>query len=386
MKYLSVSITLKDRKCLVVGTHPQAIRLVHELATQQANVFVVSHQPVSVPATITVLDREFSEADLDDCWLVIAGTGSAAENQSIKHLCDIRRLFCNVIDDVENSSWVVTDQSAEHTVATATGTAGVSDKGRVGSESTTGMVSLVGAGPGDPDLLTVRALSRIRNADAVVYDRLVSEPILALCNPDAEFVYAGKAKANHTLPQNSINALLVELAQSYSRVVRLKGGDPFIFGRGGEEIETLADQHVAFEVVPGITAASGCAAFSGIPLTHRDHAQSCIFVTGHLRDGKINLNWQELTDPQQTIVVYMGLTGLDAICQSLIQHGRSQQTPAALIEQGTKPAQRVLASTLADLPDLVAKSEVAAPTLLIIGGVVSLRDKLRWFQPEHDSS
>ena len=162
--------------------------------------------------------------------------------------------------------------------------------------------------------------------------------------------------------------------------MRLKGGDPFIFGRGGEEIETLADQQVAFEVVPGITAASGCAAFSGIPLTHRDHAQSCIFVTGHLRNGTINLNWQELTDPQQTIVVYMGLTGVDAICRALVDHGRSAQTPAALIEQGTKPQQRVLASTLRDLPELVARSDVSAPTLLIIGGVVSLRDKLKWFE------
>ena len=200
------------------------------------------------------------------------------------------------------------------------------------------------------------------------------------CNTEAEFVYAGKARANHALPQNSINALLVELAGKYERVVRLKGGDPFIFGRGGEEIETLADQQVAFEVVPGITAASGCAAFSGIPLTHRDHAQSCIFVTGHLRNGTINLNWQELTDPQQTIVVYMGLTGVDAICRALVDHGRSAQTPAALIEQGTKPQQRVLASTLRDLPELVARSDVSAPTLLIIGGVVSLRDKLKWFE------
>lgn len=387
MKSLSVSITVKDRKCLVVGTHPQAIKLVHELVAQQANVVVVSSQPVSVPSNITVLDREFSEADLDDCWLVIAGTGSATENNSIKHLCDARRLFCNVTDDEENSSWAVTNQSADHSGAAIESlVAGLTDTELVNSESKTGKVSLVGAGPGDPELLTMRALSRIRTADAVVYDRLVSKPILAMCNPDAEFVYAGKAKANHTLPQNSINSLLVELARKHKRVVRLKGGDPFIFGRGGEEIETLADQHIAFEVVPGITAAAGCAAFSGIPLTHRDHAQSCIFVTGHLQDGKINLNWQELTDPQQTIVVYMGLTGLDAICKSLIQHGRSEQTPAALIEQGTKPEQRVLASTLGGLPDLVANSEVAAPTLLIIGGVVSLRDKLRWFEANTGSA
>lgn len=381
MKSLSVSITLKDRKCLVVGSHPQAIELVHELVAQPATVVVVSREPVSVPAAVTVHKREFTEADLDNCWLVIAASNSAVANNSIRQLCDARQLFCNVIEDEENSSFAVALAS---TARWGAGTVATSATAKASSEPTAtdasaGLVSLVGAGPGDPDLLTVRALARIRNADAVVYDRLVSDPILAMCNPDAEFIYAGKAKANHTLPQDSINELLVRLARKHNRVVRLKGGDPFIFGRGGEEIETLADQHIEFEVVPGITAAAGCAAFSGIPLTHRDHAQSCIFVTGHLRNGNINLNWKELTDPQQTVVVYMGLTGLDRICQSLIDYGRSDQTPAALIEQGTKPQQRVLASNLKDLPQLVAQSDVSAPTLLIIGGVVSLRDKLKWF-------
>ena len=202
---------------------------------------------------------------------------------------------------------------------------------------------------------------------------------MALCNSDAKFVYAGKAKANHTLPQQSINTLLVDLAQEYKNVVRLKGGDPFIFGRGGEEIETLAEHNIQFQIVPGITAASGCAAFAGIPLTHRDHAQSCIFITGHLRDGKTNLNWQELKDPGQTIVVYMGLTGVDVICSTLIQYGRTADTPAALVERGTKPEQRVLSATLETLPALIADSKVVAPTLLIIGGVVSLRNKLQWF-------
>jgi len=243
-----------------------------------------------------------------------------------------------------------------------------------------GFVSLVGAGPGDPDLLTFRALRLIQSADVLVYDRLVSESILKLRRHDAELVYAGKAKSAHTLPQTSINQLLVDLAVDGKNVVRLKGGDPFIFGRGGEEIETLAQNGIKFQVVPGITAASGCAAFAGIPLTHRDHAQSCIFVTGHLQNGNINLNWQELRDPTQTIVVYMGLTGIEMICDSLIRHGRSADTPTALIEQGTTPDQRVHTSTLADLPDLVATTKISPPTLLIIGGVVSLRDRLQWFE------
>ncbi|MEE9319642.1 MAG: siroheme synthase CysG [Granulosicoccus sp.] len=248
--------------------------------------------------------------------------------------------------------------------------------------NTVGHVALVGAGPGDPDLLTFRALRLVKSADAVVFDRLVSRSILDLCRSDAELIYAGKAKAAHTLPQDSINQLLVDLAKQGKQVVRLKGGDPFIFGRGGEEIETLADNGIGFQVVPGITAAAGCAAFGGIPLTHRDHAQSCVFVTGHLRNGQFNLNWQDLQDPTQTIVIYMGLTGLDQICQSLVEHGRAADTPAALIEHGTTPTQRVITATLATLASTIAASDVSAPTLLIIGSVVTLREKLDWFKPD----
>jgi uroporphyrin-III C-methyltransferase/precorrin-2 dehydrogenase/sirohydrochlorin ferrochelatase len=248
--------------------------------------------------------------------------------------------------------------------------------------SARGEVFLVGGGPGDPDLLTFRALRLMQQADVVVYDRLVSPEVLALTRRDAQHIYAGKERSNHSLPQEDINALLVRLAREGKRVVRLKGGDPFIFGRGGEEIATLAEEGIPFQVVPGITAAAGCSAYSGIPLTQRGYSTSVVFATGSLRDGSIDLNWEALAHPDQTVVFYMGLHSVDTICRELIAHGMPATTPAALIQQGTTRHQRVLASTLAGLPEVVKREEVHAPTLVIVGEVVRLRDKLKWFEPE----
>ncbi|NUE91538.1 siroheme synthase CysG [Acinetobacter seifertii] len=241
-----------------------------------------------------------------------------------------------------------------------------------------GEVYLVGAGPGDPELLTLKALRLMQQADVVIYDRLVSQPILELCRRDATKIYVGKARSNHSVPQDGINALLVEYAQQGKRVCRLKGGDPFIFGRGGEEIQELFQAGVPFQVVPGITAASGCSAYAGIPLTHRDYAQSVRFLTGHLKEGSPELPWNELVYENQTLVLYMGLVGLERICEQLIAHGQRPDMPVALISKGTTPEQKVVVGSLADIASKVTEHQIHAPTLTIIGEVVRLREQLQW--------
>ncbi|MDM1782154.1 siroheme synthase CysG [Acinetobacter sp. RF14B] len=241
-----------------------------------------------------------------------------------------------------------------------------------------GEVYLVGAGPGDPELLTLKALRLMQQADVVIYDRLVSAPIMELCRRDAEKVYVGKARSNHAVPQEGINALLVKYASEGKRVCRLKGGDPFIFGRGGEEIEELFAAGIPFQVVPGITAASGCSAYAGIPLTHRDYAQSVRFLTGHLKEGSPELPWSELVYENQTLVLYMGLIGLETICKKLIEHGQRSDMPVALVSKGTTPEQKVVVGTLQNIAAQVSEHQIQAPTLTIIGEVVRLREQLQW--------
>ncbi|MDX1804654.1 MAG: siroheme synthase CysG [Alcanivorax sp.] len=244
-----------------------------------------------------------------------------------------------------------------------------------------GEVYLVGAGPGDPDLLTFRALRLLQKADVVLYDRLVGKGIVDLARRDAELVYVGKARDKHALPQDNINELLVHYAKQGKKVCRLKGGDPFIFGRGGEEIDLIVAEGIDFQVVPGITAASGCAAYAGIPLTHRDHAQSVRFVTGHRQDGTVTLDWQHLVSETETVVFYMGLVGLRQICDQLMAHGRRGDTPIALVSRGTTDLQEVITGTLESLPDAIEGREIHAPTLIIVGSVVSLHPKFGWFKP-----
>ncbi|MDE3738547.1 siroheme synthase CysG [Metapseudomonas resinovorans] len=305
----------------------------------------------------------------------LAGLAKKFRNQVKTLLPDVqqRRVFWEEVFQGPVAERMLAGQGAEAERLLAERVAG-------GAPKALGEVYLVGAGPGDPDLLTFRALRLMQQADVVLYDRLVAPAIIELCRRDAERIYVGKRRADHALPQDEINRLLIEQAKMGKRVLRLKGGDPFIFGRGGEEIEELAANGIPFQVVPGITAASGCSAYAGIPLTHRDYAQSVRFVTGHLKDGSCDLPWRDLTAPGQTLVFYMGLVGLPLICEQLIKHGRAAETPAALVQQGTTSRQRVFTGTLANLPQLVAEHEVHAPTLVIVGEVVTLRDKLAWFE------
>ena len=248
------------------------------------------------------------------------------------------------------------------------------------SQTSSGCVYLVGAGPGDPELLTLKAARIIGEADILVFDHLVSQAILDLVRPDAERVYAGKERGNHALPQEELNVLLVRLARTGKKVVRLKGGDPYTFGRGGEEVQTLRENGIRFEVVPGITAAAGVAAYAGIPLTHRDYAQACVFVTGHLKDGTMNLDWPGLARERQTVVIYMGLHGLTHLCEKLMEHGLPADWPAAIVQQGTTPKQRTITGTLSTLPTLAGSAQLKPPTLIIVGQVVTLHTTLCWFE------
>lgn len=260
----------------------------------------------------------------------------------------------------------------------------LTDRNTETNEVILGEVYLVGAGPGDPDLLTFRALRLMQKADVVLHDRLVSEKILNLVRRDAERVFVGKKAGEHTLPQKDISKLLSQLAKKGLRVLRLKGGDPFMFGRGGEEIEELSRRGIPFQVVPGVTSANGCATYAGIPLTHRDHAQACVFVTGHTKDGVLDLNWPVLVQPHQTVCIYMGLNALNQLMQEFVKHGADAETPAAIIASGTLENQRVVIGTLNTLAEKSKLNEIESPAMIIIGTVVNLHDKLQWFNTDND--
>jgi uroporphyrin-III C-methyltransferase / precorrin-2 dehydrogenase / sirohydrochlorin ferrochelatase len=460
MDYLPLFTRLKDRRCVVVGGGPIALRKARLLASAGAQVVVIAPTIQSDLVALAegsgggVERRAYRSGDLDNTALVIAATDDVAVNTQVSRDAQARHLPVNVVDNPELCSVILPSIIDRSPLMIAIGSGGQSPvlvrqlraklestipmafgrlaalvgtfRARVAQRftdlderrhfwetvlegplaemvlagreeiaeqeilrrladptpvSSCGEVYLVGAGPGDPDLLTFKALRLMQKADVVLYDRLVAPEIVDLTRRDAERIYVGKARAAHAVPQGDINQLLVELALQGKKVLRLKGGDPFIFGRGGEEIATLAQHGIPFQVVPGITAASGCAAYAGIPLTHRDYAQSVRFVTGHLQNGTTDLPWAELVHGNQTVVFYMGLVGLPEICAQLIAHGRAAATPVALIEKGTTRQQRVITGTLGDLPVRVAGADIKAPTLIIVGEVVNLHEQLAWYDP-----
>ncbi|TNL08963.1 uroporphyrinogen-III C-methyltransferase [Kosakonia cowanii] len=454
MDHLPIFCQLRGRACLLVGGGDVAERKARLLLdagaqlTVNALTFIPQFTAWAAEGMLTLVEGEFSETLLDECWLAIAATDNDAVNQRVSDAAETRRIFCNVVDAPKEASFImpsIIDRSPLMVAISSGGTSPVlarllreklesllpqhlghvakfagqlrsrvkrhfatmserrrfweklfvndrlaqslANQNMAAVESITeqmlnepldnrGEVVLVGAGPGDAGLLTLKGLQQIQQADVVVYDRLVSDEIMNLVRRDADRVFVGKRAGYHCVPQEEINQILLREAQSGKRVVRLKGGDPFIFGRGGEELETLCHAGIPFSVVPGITAASGCSAYSGIPLTHRDYAQSVRLVTGHLKTGG-ELDWANLAAEKQTLVFYMGLNQAAAIQEQLIAHGMQADMPVALVENGTSVQQRVVSGTLSELGELA--QQVKSPSLIIVGRVVALRDKLKWF-------
>ncbi|ESS56106.1 siroheme synthase [Enterobacter cloacae S611] len=454
MDHLPIFCQLRGRACLLVGGGDVAERKARLLLdagaqlTVNALTFIPQFTAWAAEGMLTLVEGEFSETLLDECWLAIAATDNDAVNQRVSDAAEARRIFCNVVDAPKEASFImpsIIDRSPLMVAISSGGTSPVlarllreklesllpqhlghvakfagqlrnrvkrhfatmserrrfweklfvndrlaqslANQNMAAVESITeqmlnepldnrGEVVLVGAGPGDAGLLTLKGLQQIQQADVVVYDRLVSDEIMNLVRRDADRVFVGKRAGYHCVPQEEINQILLREAQSGKRVVRLKGGDPFIFGRGGEELETLCHAGIPFSVVPGITAASGCSAYSGIPLTHRDYAQSVRLVTGHLKTGG-ELDWANLAAEKQTLVFYMGLNQAAAIQEQLIAHGMQADMPVALVENGTSVQQRVVSGTLSQLGEL--SQQVKSPSLIIVGRVVALRDKLKWF-------
>ncbi|MGL6349804.1 MAG: uroporphyrinogen-III C-methyltransferase [Aeromonas sp.] len=401
MDFFPLFCQLQHKPVLIVGGTQQAARSARLLLDAKAQVTVNAPQVVpellalAEQGELTICLGTFHPALLEGKWLVIAAADQPAINQQVFTEAHLRQIFCNGIDDDGQDPNTLASQAHSSAILptliqrsplmvamTSGGAAPSLNRQWQKSEelprsSPRGSVTLVGAGPGDAGLLTLHGLQHLQQADLVVYDRLVSREVLSLINPTAEQIFVGKEPGRHCVPQHAINQLLLEHAQLGKQVVRLKGGDPFIFGRGGEELETLAQAGISFAVVPGITAASGCAAYSGIPLTHRDHAQRVVFITGHDKGGNITQEWSALTIPHQTLVFYMGLAHAARIQDELQTHGMPAHTPVALIEKGTQPTQRVVRGELQQLAELA--SLVTSPSLIIIGSVVTLADHLDWY-------
>lgn len=449
---------LRGRRVLVVGGGTVAQRKLGPLLAAGARVVVAASRlgpavmGLFVEGRIEHLAGPFQAAWLDGAWLVVAATDDGAVNRAVAEAAEARRIWANVVDDLELSSWQSPARIERGPLQVAISSGGgapmlarhlrekleaeldeslaglatlllrerarirtrhprvagrrrffdgllagpVAERFRAGDHSgareafeaalaeapssrDVGSVALVGAGPGDPGLLTLRALRLLNQADVILHDRLVSPGVLALARRDADVIEVGKQAANHHVTQDGIHSLMLEHARAGRRVVRLKGGDPFVFGRGGEELEFLHAHGIAFEVVPGITAALACAAYAGVPLTHRDHAQSVRFVTAHCRDSLDTLDWRALAQEKQTLAVYMGVAGLAGFRDGLLAHGRDGDTPFALVENGSRPGQRVVTGTLAELPALAALHAVQSPALLILGEVAALAGTLHWF-------
>ncbi|HAX5778588.1 TPA: uroporphyrinogen-III C-methyltransferase [Escherichia coli] len=424
MDHLPIFCQLRDRDCLIVGGGDVAERKARLLLdagarlTVNALAFIPQFTAWADAGMLTLVEGPFDESLLDTCWLAIAATDDDALNQRVSEAAEARRIFCNVVDAPKAASFIMPSIIDRSPLMVAKYAGQL--RGRVKQQFATmgerrrfweklfvndrlaqslanndqkaitetteqlinepldhrGEVVLVGAGPGDAGLLTLKGLQQIQQADVVVYDRLVSDDIMNLVRRDADRVFVGKRAGYHCVPQEEINQILLREAQKGKRVVRLKGGDPFIFGRGGEELETLCNAGIPFSVVPGITAASGCSAYSGIPLTHRDYAQSVRLITGHLKTGG-ELDWENLAAEKQTLVFYMGLNQAATIQQKLIEYGMPGEMPVAIVENGTAVTQRVIDGTLTQLGELA--QQMNSPSLIIIGRVVGLRDKLNWF-------
>ena len=460
MDFLPIFLTLRARRCVLVGGGHIAERKLALLLRAGAHVEVIAPalsnelERLAAGGDITISKREFEASDVRGAALVIAATDNPMVNEKVAAAAAEAGVLVNVVDQPGVGNVIMPSIVDRSPVIIAIGTGGnapvlarmlrakleslipqaygelatvlgalrervraaIPDgvtrrrfwertldgpaaelifAGRradaidsierglaaaVHEHAPEGEVYLIGTGPGDPDLLTFRALRLMQNADVVVYDRLVGDTIVDLCRRDAERIFVGKSRHQQAMPQTEINHLLVRLARSGKRAARLKGGDPFVFGRGGEEIEELAGAGVAFQVVPGITAALGCAAYAGIPLTHRDLAHSCVFVTGHQREGGAEPDWVGLVRPQQTLVFYMGAAKLAHICGQLIAAGMDGTMPAAVVERGTTLAQRVVTGTLCSLPEAAAAADCKPPLLIIVGAVVGLRERLQWFE------